>query len=168
MFHLVGVTPEAPTLEAASGGAEITDRHTMTRADLDEILRGGDLEGRDIDLVVFAAPQLAIDEIIEIHGRLDGRRVHENTRLIIALDPQVRLQADNAGLTPELAKAGVELSTGTCFYAEAPLMRAKTGWQTLVTNSAKLVNTLRPSGFDCSLRRIDACIDAALTGRLAS
>lgn len=168
MFHLVGVTPEAPTLNAALGGAEPDEVHRMTRADLDGLLSSDEMTGRDVDLVVFAAPQLAIDEIIDIGRRLGGRKVHENTRLIIALDPQVRLQADNAGLTPELTAAGVELSTGTCFYPEAPLMREKTGWKTLVTNSAKLVNTLRPSGFECAFRRIDACIDAAVAGRLLS
>ena len=60
MFHLVGVTPQAPTLEAASGGADIAERHTMTRADLDAFFQDTGFDGRDVDLVVFAAPQLAI------------------------------------------------------------------------------------------------------------
>ena len=168
MFHVVGVTPEAPTLEAAIGGSQAIDEFSMIRTDLDGLLQSGEFAGRAVDLVVFAAPQLAIDEIFAIARRLDGRRIHANTKLIVALDPQVRQQANNAGLAAELGLLGVELSTGTCFYPEAPLMRAKTGWQFLVTNSAKLVNTLRPSGFDCALKRLDDCIDAALTGRLAS
>ena len=168
MFHVVGITPESPTLEAALGGTKAVDEYVMTQADLDGLLNSGDLAGRAVDLVVFAAPQLAIDEIIDIGHRLDGRKVHENTRLIIALDPQVRLQADNSGLSMELESLGVEFSTGTCFYPEAPLMLARTGWKTLATNSAKLVNTLRPSGFDCALCRIDTCIDSAVTGRMVS
>lgn len=167
MFHLVGVTPEAPSLQAALGGNRPLAEHVITRADLDQLLRDDEFSGRDVDLVVFAAPQLALDEIIDIGERLDGRKVSANTRLIIALDPQVRQQLDNSGWAERLTSAGVELSTGTCFYPEAPLMRARTGWQFLVTNSAKLVNTLRPSGFDCSLRRIDDCIGAALSGRLS-
>ena len=166
MFHMVGVTPEAPTLDQAIGINHNVDEYVMTQADLDNSLTCGEYEGRDVDLVVFAAPQLAIDEIFKIRQQLNGRKVHDNTRLIIALDPQVRLQADGAGITEDLNASGVELSTGTCFYPEAPLMREKTGWQFLVTNSAKLVNTLRPSGFDCVLQRLDTCIEAAITGRL--
>ena len=168
MFHVVGVTSEAPSLEDAIDGTETAEEFTMSQADLDGLLESGEFVGRDVDLVVFAAPQLAIDEIIEIKRRLGGRKVHENTKIIIALDPQVKIQANSAGLSPELTALGVELSTGTCFYPEAPLMREKMGWKTLVTNSAKLVNTLRPSGFDCALRRIDACIEAAVSGKLLS
>ena len=40
------------------------------------------------------------------------------------------------------------------------------GWQRVVTNSAKLVNTLASAGYQTALRRIDACLDAAATGRL--
>lgn len=168
MFHIVGVTPEAPSLERAIGGAGPVEERSITQAELDGVFRTNGLEAPDVDLVVFAAPQLAIDEIIAIKHLLAERRVHENTKMIIALDPQVRLQADSAGISAGLTALGVELSTGTCFYPEAPLLRAKTGWKTLVTNSAKLVNTLRPSGFDCALRRIATCIDAAVTGRLVS
>ena len=166
MFHVVGVTPEAPSLEQALQGTEPDEIHRMTRSDLDALLNGGELAGRDIDLVVFAAPQLAIDEIIEIRRHLGTRQVHSNTKLIIALDPQVKLQADNFGLSAELESLGAELSTGTCFYPEAPLMLATTGWKTLVTNSAKLVNTLRPSGFECALCRIDSCVEAAVAGKM--
>ena len=121
-----------------------------------------------MDLVVFAAPQLAVDEILEVQRRLAGRKVHENTKMIIALDPQTRLQVDKAGVSAELTALGVEFTTGTCFYAEAPLMQATADWQSLVTNSAKLVNTLRASGLACALRRIGACIESAVSGKLRS
>lgn len=168
MFHIVGVTPEAPTLDGACGDDVPSDEHVLTQIALDQMFEQDDLGGSDLDLVVFAAPQLAIDEIFLINAKLAGRKVHGNTKLIIGLDPQVKLQADNAGLTEEMSVLGVEFSTGTCFYSEAPLMREATGWRTLITNSAKLVNTLRTSGFDCGLRRIDACIDGAVSGRVPS
>ena len=118
-------------------------------------------------MVVFAAPQLSIDEVIEIVARLDGRPVHGNTKLILAVDPQVKAQADSAGITDTVARLGAEFTTGTCFYAEAPLMREATGWRTVVTNSAKLVNTLASAGYETALRRLGPCLDAATTGRLS-
>ncbi|MEQ8666484.1 MAG: aconitase X catalytic domain-containing protein [Rhodospirillales bacterium] len=168
MFHVVGVTPEAPSLEAACGGAAPAERHTMTKADLETVFAAGSFASGTVDLVVFAAPQLAIDEVFDIVGRLGERRINAHTKLIMAVDPQVKLQADNAGITEKLTRAGGEFSTGTCFYMEAPLMREATGWKTVVSNSAKLVNTLAPSGYSCALRRIDDCIEAAVTGRLPS
>ena len=166
MFHVVGVTPEAPTLEAACGGTVPAARHTMMRTDLEAIFNASTLDEDPVDLVVFAAPQLAIDEVVDIMRRLGDRKINPNTELIMAVDPQVKLQADNAGITERLTKAGGEFSTGTCFYMEAPLMREATGWRTVVSNSAKLVNTLAPSGYECALRRIDDCIEAAVSGRL--
>ena len=97
---------------------------------------------------------------------LGERRVHENTRLILAIDAQVRQQVENAGVKARAERLGVEFTSGTCFYGEAPLMREACGWRSLVTNSAKLVNTLSSSGLDVALRPLQACLLAAVTGRL--
>jgi predicted aconitase len=119
MFHLVEATLEAPSVEAACGGVLPRDHHVMTAADLEAVYREHSLPSTEVDLVVFAAPQLGIDEVVEIVKGMDGRRVHENTRLILAIDPQVRAQADNAGLTDSVLALGAEFPTGTCFYGES-------------------------------------------------
>jgi predicted aconitase len=166
MFHVVGATPEAPSLEAACGGQVPVVEHVCTKDDLEAIYERSSLNRNAVDLVVFAAPQLSIDEVGEIVAALAGRRVHGDSKLIMAVDPQVRAQADNAGITEAMDKLGAEFTTGTCFYSEAPLMRDATGWRTVVTNSAKLVNTLASAGYETALRRLEACLDAATTGRL--
>ncbi len=167
MFHVVGVTPEAPSLEVACGGKPPTNEHVVTRNDLNQIYQNHGLEGVAIDLVVFAAPQLSIDEVQEILAGLNGRKVHENTKLIIAVDPQVKRLADDAGISQQLHALGAEFTKGTCFYPEAPLMREATGWQTLVTNSTKLSNTLSSSGYSCAIQPLQRCLDAAVTGLLS-
>ena len=166
MFHLAGVTPEAPTLEAACGDMTVTERRVVTAADLESVYEKNSFSGNDVDLVVFAAPQLSMDEVAQVVHGLEDRPVHENTRLIMAVDPQVRAQADNAGLAGRALALGAEFTTGTCFYGEAPLMQAATGWNNLVTNSAKLVNTLASTGYNVALRRVRQCLQAAQTGRL--
>lgn len=166
MFHLVGATPEAHSLESACGGVIPDVEHVMRPADLEAVLANHALAGSEIDLVVFAAPQLGIDEVSDIVERLAGRHVHDNTRLIMAIDPQVRAQVENAGLKARAQALGAEFTTGTCFYGEAPLMKDASGWRSAVTNSAKLVNTLASTGLEIALQRMDACLDAATTGRL--
>lgn len=168
MFHVVGSTPEAATLDMAVGGRAGVEEHVMTAADLEAVYTGTALPGDTVDLVVFAAPQLSIDEVRGIARRLDGRRVHDGTKLIIGIDPQVRMRADAEGVSKALLAAGAEFSTGTCFYPEAPWLTEGTAWGTMVTNSAKLVNTVASVGITGALRRLDACIDAAVTGRLAA
>ncbi len=166
MFHLVGGTPEAQSLEAAFGGAVPADEQVCGKAEIAGVYDHYSLDRPDVDVVVFAAPQLSIDEVADIVGRLSGRRVHGNTKLLLAVDPQVRAQADNAGISRRLHERGGELLTGTCFYSEAPLMKQRTGWRRVVTNSAKLVNTLASAGYVTALRRIEDCLEAATTGRL--
>ncbi len=166
MFHVIGHTPEAPTLAAACGGNIPQAEHIMTQNDLEGVFNGANLDQPDVDLVVFAAPQLSMDEVAHIYARLNDRRVHDNTKLILAIDPQVKKLADEAGISGGLNRLGAELSTGTCFYQEAPLMREKTGWRTVVTNSAKLVNTLASAGYVTAFRRLDTCLNAAVNGRL--
>lgn len=166
MFHVVGSTPEAPTLETACGGRIPDIEHVMTADDLESVFNTSNLDQESVDLVVFAAPQLSFSEVSDIVTRLDGRTVHTNTKMILAIDPQVKAEADSTGISEDLQRLGGELSTGTCFYPEAPLMRQKTGWRTVVTNSAKLVNTLASAGYIAALRRLDTCIDAAVSGQL--
>ena len=168
MFHLVGATPEAASLEAACAGRVSEPDAVMGAADLAAVYARHSLHGDDVDVVVFAAPQLAIDEVASVIDGLGERRVHTNTRLILAVDPQVCAQAENAGLRARAEALGAEFTRGTCFYPEAPLLQKACGWRSLVTNSAKLVNTLAASGIEVALRRLDACLDAATTGRLAS
>ena len=166
MFHLIGATPEAASLAMACQGDVPTDRHVLTGCDLDKLFAKHSLSNADVDLVVFAAPQLSLEEIAEIAERLGGRNVHENTRLIISVDMHVKAQIDNAGLTDKILARGAEFSTGTCFYPEAPLMRDGTGWRSVVTNSAKLVNTLASAGYETALCRMDVCLNSAVSGRV--
>ena len=168
LFHLVGATPEATSIEAACDGQMPKQVAVMGRKDLDAVFAEYSLSGDEVDLVVFAAPQLSIDEVAAILEQLEGRSIHENTRMILAIDVQVRAQVEQAGLGSLADRLGVEFTTGTCFYPEAPLMQAACGWRRLVTNSAKLANTLSATGLEVALRRLQTCLDAAVSGRLVS
>ena len=76
------------------------------------------------------------------------------------------MQADAEGVSNALLNAGSEYSTGTCFYPESPWLVEQNDWRNLVTNSAKLVNTIASVGISGALCRLNECIEAAVTGRL--
>lgn len=166
MFHVAGSTPEVTSLEDALGGQRGAEEHVMTASELDAVYTSSQLPDDGVDLVVFAAPQLGLDEVRAIIDRMRDRQVHGNIRMILCIDPQVRTNADRHGLTDRLHALGGEFFTGTCFYPEALLLREPNCWKTLVTNSAKLVNTLHSAGYATVLRRRDECLRAATSGRL--
>ena len=172
LFHLVGVTPEAPTLEAAfgigGGRHEPTRRLVLERGGLEAVYASFRPRKPKADLVVFTAPQLSIHEVHTIAGRLRGRRVHPDTRVYLTVSPQVLREAERLGYAQWVAEAGGQMLSGVCFYVMTPeLLRERFGWETIVTNSAKLANIIEGAGYNPVLRRLDACIEAALTGAIA-
>ncbi len=167
LFHLVGVTPEAPTLREAFGGREPASRLVVEPGALREVYASFAPVRPEADLVVFSAPQLSLHEVDEIARRLQGRRVHPATRLILTMSPQVKAEARRLGLAGRIEDAGGMLSAGNCFYVMTPhVLKERHGWHTIVTNSAKLANIIEGSGYNPVLRRLELCLEAAVSGRI--
>lgn len=165
LFHMVGVTPEAPDVASACGGAEPRARAVLKRGGLQAVYDSFTPSKAKADLVVFSAPQLSIHEFRRIASALAGRRTHPETRLVLTVSPQVKAEADRLGYTRQVTEAGGIVSAGVCFYVMMPeLMRERFGWETIVTNSAKLANIIEGAGYSPVLRHLDACLEAATTG----
>jgi predicted aconitase len=80
----------------------------------------------------------------------------------------VKAEAERLGYCTAVEQAGGIVSAGVCFYVMMPeLMRERFGWETIVTNSAKLANIIEGAGYNPVLRRLDACLDAATTGAIS-
>ena len=98
---------------------------------------------------------------------LDGRRAA--VPLLVVTSPQVKPDADRFGLTARIEAAGGLVLSGMCFYQSyAREMAEANGWQALATNSAKLVNILGGYGYRPALLSMQACVEAACTGRIAA
>lgn len=169
MYHVVGVTPEAPTVEAATGGRHITEELTVSDQDIESFFARDMRDGGQIDLVVFSAPQLSFFEMKRIATALEGRHVAEGVHLIITTNSMHCLALEQQGHLATIQQAGGLVLQGTCWYVMDPAaQRAHFGWRKLVTNSAKLVNIIRAHGYEPALRRTDECVEAAVTGRLVA
>ena len=57
---------------------------------------------------------------------------------------------------------------GVCFYILQNLsqIRVRNGWTNLISNSAKIVNTITAHKFNTILRRTADCVEIAVTGVL--
>ena len=165
LFHMVGVTPEAERLEDVADAAMAPTR-TIEESDLRAFQAAYSARVDKVDVVVFSAPQLSLMEMRDLAGMLDGR--HATVPLLVATCPQVKPDADRLGITARIEAAGGLVLSGMCFYQSyAREMAEANGWQALATNSAKLVNILGGYGYRPALLSMQACVDAACSGRIA-
>lgn len=167
MFHLVGITPEAPTAAETFGGR--TPRATIVVApgDLDRTYRSFVAERETVDLVVFGTPHLSIAEVRRLAGLLEGRKVSSGTMLVLTTSALVKALADREGCTRVIEGAGGRIAVGVCYYImSAREMARRHGLRTLVTDSAKLANIIAAYGYNPIFRSTLECVEAAVAGKL--
>ncbi|HEX5477498.1 MAG TPA: aconitase X catalytic domain-containing protein [Burkholderiales bacterium] len=168
MFHMVGVTPEAPSVEAALGGNRPHATMRISNADLERVYRCYGLKDGRCDLVVFSGPQLSLWEIQNLSERFGERRVKAGTQVFLTSSNGVLSAARKLGYVHKLEAAGVTIMEGVCFYILQNLsqMRRDNGWTNMISNSAKIVNIIGAHRFNTILRRTQECVDIAVTGEL--
>ena len=168
MFHMVGVTPEAPTREAAFGGNQPTHTMTVTDADIQAVYDAYRYIEGGSNIVVFSGPQLSLFEMQDMAARFEGRKVAPSMTAVITTNHMIYSDAKRLGYVAVLEEAGVILLQGVCFYILQRLtqIREENGWTNLVSNSGKLVNTITAHRFNTVLRRTQACVDIACSGEL--
>jgi len=128
MFHVVGSTPEAPTLAAAlqdAGPEEVAEISLAElRAARDELttLSGGGEVGTPIGTVSLGTPHASLAELRGIERELAGARPAPGVELLVSTARQLLADAEEEGLAPRLRALGVELLVDTCSYI-APVLR---------------------------------------------
>jgi predicted aconitase len=161
MYHLCGVTPEAPSADPKVEAAPLG--HT----DIDAFYAGFAPSTDRLDVVVFAAPQLSLLEMQSLATLLRGRRVHDGTALLVATSPEIGHASDRMGITAIIERAGGVVLEGVCFYQmHARVLAEANGWRTLMTNSAKLVNIIAGYGYEPVLAPMAGCVGSAIAGRI--
>ncbi|EEE35227.1 conserved hypothetical protein [Rhodobacteraceae bacterium KLH11] len=163
LYHVAGLTPEA---DEALDGREVPEIK-LNRADIDSYADRFRREDDTLDVVVFAVPQLSLIELGELAGHLDGRRVVDGTTLIATTNPEMKSAADRMGITKRIEDAGGILLEGVCYYQmHARELAEANGWHRLMTNSAKLTNTIAGYGYAPMVASMARCVDSAVAGRV--
>jgi hypothetical protein len=170
MFHMVGVTPEAPSVEAALGGNRPVDEIVIDDAAIERVYAGYDLKDRRCNLVVFSGPQLSLFELKTLAELFGGRKARPGTEVFVTTSNGVKSAARRLGYLAALESAGVTVLEGVCFYILQNLsqMRIANGWTNLISNSAKIVNIIGAHRFNTILRRTRDCVEIACSGTLAA
>jgi predicted aconitase len=166
LLHIVGVTPEARTLEEAFGPKKPVDEFVVTAEDL--LKTRNDMctyKGDEIDFIALGCPQYTINEIVNVHKLLNGRKVNPGTNFWIYANSYAIDLAEKMGLRKSLEEAGVVIRAETCMVI-SPI--ANWNFKTMMTDSGKC-SYYGPA--ECSTEIIfagvDECVEAAVSGRLS-
>ncbi len=163
MFHVVGSTPEAPTLEAATHGAEAPVEEEVTLAELRatrDALTSDD-EG-SLAAVSLGTPHASLAELDRYATLLDGRVA--SVECLVSTGRDVLAEAEERGIAGRLRDAGVELLVDTCSYI-APILRHAGG--PVMTDSAKWAYYAPGNiGAGVVFGSTTECIASAVAGRV--
>lgn len=165
LFHLVGITPEAPTVADAFRGATPPPAVPLTM----DALRAAHAElstaeGQDLDMVVLGSPHFSIDEFRALAPLVKGRTKHPDVEFLVTCSRAVRMIVEHVGLLQPLLEFGGRVTVDTCPLT-SPMLPARV--KHLMTNSAKYAY-YSPGllEVDVTYGRLSDCVDSAVAGRV--
>lgn len=183
LFHVIGVTPEAPTLDAAMGlehgggppgwqtrpAPVVGDTITLSSGSLREALaRLSTVDGTgSVDAVAVGSPHFSVTEFAELHRLTSpmssaGRRMQIPFYVCTARDTLA--EVEQRGWADSLRGAGVEIIVDTCVVV-APILPAAGG--VLMTNSGKFAHYgPANTGYGVVYGSLEDCVASAEAGRV--
>jgi predicted aconitase len=165
MVHVIGSTPEAPTLDAALQH-QTPDRIELVHVrDLRQARDALTTEaGNELTAVSLGTPHASLVELERYAALLGDRRVHPEVECLISTGRDVLPAASERGILDRLREAGVELLVDTCSYI-APILRDPGG--PVMTDSGKWAY-YAPGNISARVvfGSADECINSAVAGRV--
>lgn len=165
LFHVVGVTPEAPDFATALGGAPpgpgagLTTRPDELRAVRDTLSTAG--AGR-IDAVAVGSPHFSLTEFDRLQALLPGSPFAVPFYVCTGRSEYRRLES--AARLERFRDAGVEIVVDTCVVV-TPILPPQDG--VLMTNSGKFAHyTPSNTGYGVVYGSLEDCVRSAVRGRV--
>ena len=166
LFHVVGVTPEAPSRAAAFGNRppEKTIRLdpaslAVARASLSTARL---VAGDPIDAVAIGSPHLSAFELRTLDRLLADRQCSKPLYACTGRHSLAALREER--LADSLTRRGVVIVVDTCIVV-TPILPLQSG--VLVTNSGKFAHyTPANTGYDVVFASLSDCVESAVAGRL--
>jgi cis-L-3-hydroxyproline dehydratase len=163
--HVVGSTPEAPTLEAALQDRKPEATIIVGRK---EYMKGMEAlhtaKKDDIQVVLLGCPHLTIGEIREVAHLLEGKKIAGHVRLWVSTAELILAMAKEMGYVATIEKAGGLMVTDSCLMSfEYDKMVDHV--DTVATNSARAGSYTARRAINIQYGSTEQCINAAITGR---
>jgi predicted aconitase len=171
MFHIVGVTPEAASLEIACQGNVTPEKVAVTDADLKKAYETlCTAKTTSVDMVLFGCPHASIKELGEIAILLESKRIRQGVRLWVQCLPETRMMAEKLGYVQTIEQSGGLLLRNACIvmYEDERITTSSIPKEVkvLATNSAKTAY-YAPAEYNWGVwyGSAEQCVEAAITGK---
>jgi hypothetical protein len=165
LFHVAGVTPEAPDVATALGHIPPQEHIVLTAEAVRAALSGLSTSAQTerVDAVAIGSPHLSLAEITEVEQRLAGRRL--TVPLYANTGRHVVAPLEKDGRRAALEAAGLLFVVDTCVVA-TPILPEIAG-AVLMTNSGKFAHYAPGNtGYAVTYGSLSECVESAVAGRL--
>ncbi len=163
--HIVGLTPEAQTLEMAMGNKKIKLQMDIVQEQLEESMKMICDEGEsEVDYISIGCPHLSLDELKDTAEYINGKKIKYGVELLIWTDYATKEMANVNGYSKIIEDSGAYLLTGSCpiVMREESHRHAKA----MVMNGVKQAYGIKnQTKVPVYFGDIYKCIDSAISGR---
>ena len=166
LCHVVGVTPEAPTLADALGGQTevVTVRVTPTDLRAAWSALSTAVDGVRLGAVSVGTPHFSLAEFERLTPLLRGARLADGVTFYVSTGRHLLPELERRGWLQVYRQPGVQLVTDTCTYV-TPIIGSLSG--ALMTNSAKWAWYAPGNlGADVCFGTLEDCVRSAVEGRV--
>lgn len=163
LFHVAGVTPEAPDAATALGHQK---PQRVLKPSASDLARAHDrlstIATETIDAVAIGSPHLSLDEAHALENLLQGRSV--KVPFFACTGRHVIRALDETGQRKQLESQGITFVADTCVVV-TPML--PDGGGVLMTNSGKFAHYAPGNtGYAVAYGALKDCVESAVTGRL--
>ena len=165
MFHMVGVTPEASTLEKAFQGKHPIQTMNVSMDSLRESRRSlTHTDSNELHMVVLGSPHFSLAEFKRLAPMVKGKRKHPNVKFLVTSSRAMTQLAQRAGFLESLEAFGAQITVDTCILT-TPML--PTEIKNLMTNSAKFAY-YSPGLLQKKIAfgSLEDCINSAVEGKI--
>lgn len=166
LFHAVGITPEAPTLDAALQGRSPLGTVDVSLADLDEIRRtlNHGQEGDALVAVSLGTPHFSLAEFFRLAELLDRFDRKPKVDFYVNTSRFILWELAERGLDRQFEERGIQIVVDTCTYI-TPVMKKLTGL--VMTNSGKWASYAPANiGVTVAYGSMSECVQSAFEGKV--
>jgi predicted aconitase len=164
LFHIAGVTPEAPDLATALGGEppERTVRVTAAMVAQSRARLSTATASDRLDAVAIGSPHLSLAEFDRLERLIGGRRTH--VPIYACTGRHILNRLDASGRRKALEDRGVTIVADTCVVV-TPILPDLAGG-VLMTNSGKFAQYAPGNtGYAVVYGSMAECVESAVAGR---
>jgi predicted aconitase len=165
LFHIVGITPEAPTLESCLKNDTTVQTFTVSP---DALKKSEALlctaKNEQLDWVGLGCPHFSYAEFTELAGCIADKKINSNIAFSVFTSREIFRQVETSGILEKLTPAGIEVYTDGCLLLYPQSLKPS---GTMMSNSAKAANYIfSQAGYKVAYGCIRECVESAVAGKI--